>query len=364
MSKLFTIEMLPARHGDCLWIEYGEPTYVRRILIDGGPVSTFPFIEQRIAQVPMGERSLELVVLTHVDADHVEGLVRFFASNPVPLVVKRVWFNGWRQMEQAHGLLGAMQGEFLSALLVRRTPAAWDQDAKPWVVPDAGPLPTTPLDGRLTLTLLSPTVKKLDQMRAEWKSVMEKAGIKPGDLDAAWKKLGEQKKFLPTDGLLGNGPNLDELLEKLFLQDKAKPNGSSIAMLAEYGGKSILLLADAHPDAVASGIRRLCAARGIPRLRVEAVKVAHHGSKNNTSEELLGLIESPIYLVSTNGDQFQHPDEECIARIIRYGKPEKLYFNYETQFTKPWLSADAQSANGYAAVVRKDADLSLKLALL
>ena len=33
---MFTIEMLPAAHGDCLWIEYGSGQEVRRILIDGG----------------------------------------------------------------------------------------------------------------------------------------------------------------------------------------------------------------------------------------------------------------------------------------------------------------------------------------
>ena len=33
---MLRIEMLPAAHGDCLWIEYGSGTNVHRILIDGG----------------------------------------------------------------------------------------------------------------------------------------------------------------------------------------------------------------------------------------------------------------------------------------------------------------------------------------
>src|ERR1041384_7477072 len=141
-SPFFRIEMLPARHGDCLWVEYGKGTDVHRILIDGGPVSTFEFIDKRLQQMPPGDKSFDLVVLSHVDADHIEGLVRLFAENPLPFTVDHVWFNGWRQMKKAHGLLGALQGEFLSALLVERVPQAWDGDAQPWVVPSKGSLPT------------------------------------------------------------------------------------------------------------------------------------------------------------------------------------------------------------------------------
>lgn len=362
-SPFFRIEMLPARYGDCLWIEYGTGEDVYRLLIDGGPVSTFESIAKRLDAVPMGERSFELIVLTHVDADHVEGLVRLFAETPLPFAVDKVWFNGWRQMKKAHGLLGAMQGEFLSALLVRRAPRSWSQDAPPWVVPADGQLPTYSLPGGMKLTLLSPNPAKLDKMAAAWKSVIQKAGISPGDLEAAWKALAQQKKFLPKKGLLGAAPNLDALLKKQFLKDQAIPNGSSIAFLAEYEGKSALLLADAHPDLIASSVQRLCKQRGVDQLPVNAVKVAHHGSKHNTSVALLKLLQSPWYLISTNGDQFQHPDKECIARIVKFGGPKCFYFNYNSKYTKPWLSKDTCKRFGYEAVVRPEDAISLQVEL-
>jgi hypothetical protein len=31
---MLSVEMLPAQHGDCLWIEYGDPAKPRRILVD------------------------------------------------------------------------------------------------------------------------------------------------------------------------------------------------------------------------------------------------------------------------------------------------------------------------------------------
>ncbi len=33
--------MLPAGHGDCLWIEYGDPGRPQRVLIDGGPLHSY-----------------------------------------------------------------------------------------------------------------------------------------------------------------------------------------------------------------------------------------------------------------------------------------------------------------------------------
>jgi hypothetical protein len=361
-APFLSVELLPARHGDCIWIEYGRDD-VHRILIDGGPVDTFERIQKRLAKMPAGDKAFELIVLSHVDADHIEGLVRLFAESPLPFTVDEVWFNGWRQMNQAHGLLGALQGEFLSALLVERASGAWKADAPPWLVPNGGTLPTYTLEGGMKLTLLSPNPLKLDKMANAWKRTIQKEGFSPGDLKAAWKALAKRKKFLPKKGLLGTIPNLDALVKKQFLRDDATPNGSSIACLAEYEGKSILLLADAHPDLVASSIERLCQERGTQRLAVDAVKVAHHGSKHNTSVALLKLLESPRYLVSTNGDQFRHPDKECMARVLRFGKPSYLYFNYETKYTKPWLARAAQDKCKYKAVVRAAKDLTLRIDL-
>lgn len=361
-APFLSVELLPARHGDCIWIEYGRDD-VQRILIDGGPVDTFDRIQNRLAKTPAGDKAFELIVLSHVDADHIEGLVRLFAESPLPFTVDEVWFNGWRQMNQAHGLLGALQGEFLSALLVERASGAWNANSPPWLVPSSGTLPTRTLDGGMKLTFLSPNPAKLDKMAKAWKHAIQKEGFSPGDLKAAWKALAKRKKFLPKKGLLGTTPNLDALLKKQFLRDDATPNGSSIALLAEYEGKSILLLADAHPDLVASSIQRLCQERGTDRLRLDAVKVAHHGSKHNTSVALLKLLESPRYLVSTNGDQFRHPDKECIARVLKFGKPRQLYFNYESKHTKPWLTPAAQKRYGYEAVVRSIKDLSLTVDL-
>lgn len=349
------VEMLPALHGDCLLLEYGDAARTRRMLIDGGPIGAYRALEERLARLPAGERRFELIVLSHVDTDHVDGLVRLFANpKPWPFVVKDVWFNGWRHLERAHGLLGGRQGEYFSALLARRLDeGSWNGafDGGPVVVRENEPLPRCTLAGGMQLTLLSPTPAGLERMREAWRK--DVAGtIDPGDLDAAWERLAARKQYLPREGLLGSTPQLDALLARQSRPDGAAANGSSIAVLAEFGGKSCLLLADAHADVVAASLERLLAARGLERLRVDAVKVAHHGSKGNTTDALMRLVESRAFLFSTNGAIFRHPDREAVQRVIgRSDRTEPtLYFNYETDTNREWRSAPLQGRLKFGAV--------------
>ncbi len=153
------------------------------------------------------------------------------------------------------------------------------------------------------------------------------------------------------------------MLDSQFTKDRAAANGSSIAFLAEFEDKSALFLADAHPDLIHDSIARLCASRNVDRLRVDAVKVSHHGSRNNISEAMLRLIDSPRYLISSNGDRFEHPDEECVARIIEFGKPKALYFNYDTDFTRLWTTPKAQNKYGYTAHVRAEDEAAIRVSL-
>jgi len=368
-SEFLRIEMGKALHGDCLLIEWGRGNGKHRMLIDGGPIGAYETLESRIAALPPNERLFELMVLSHVDTDHIEGMVRLFAepADKWPFTVKDVWFNGWRHMDE-EDTLGGRQGEFFSALLQRRLQlGSWNGAFKgAVVVPASGPLPTISLDGGMKLTLLSPTRAKLDKMREAWRKDLKASGITPGDVDAAWKELGSQKRYLPDEGLLASSTSsIAEIMKRQFKADHAAANGASIAFMAEHSAGSCLFLADAHPDVVAASLTRLLAERGAIRLKVDAVKVAHHGSKNNTDKELVSLIDSPRYLFSTSGAQFKHPDEEVIARILAgtSGKPVTLYFNYLSEFNKKWQEPDLQKKHNYSAIYNEgDGPLVISIA--
>jgi beta-lactamase superfamily II metal-dependent hydrolase len=96
------------------------------------------------------------------------------------------------------------------------------------------------------------------------------------------------------------GLDIDLLAAEPFEADRAEPNGSSIAVLAEYNGGRLVLAADAHADGLVESRRSLAGSEG-GRLRCEAFKLTHHGNKHSVSKELLDQISCPRFLVSTNG---------------------------------------------------------------
>jgi hypothetical protein len=156
-----------------------------------------------------------------------------------------------------------------------------------------------------------------------------------------------------------------KLADSRFASDDGAPNGTSIAVLAEFGGVRALFTADAHAPFLVASIRALLQARGEKKLKLDAFKVSHHASQNNVSTELISLLDCPRYLVSTNGNHFNHPDREAVARLINYGgKNPQIYFNYETQYNKVWARKDLQERYGYSAHYPDAGKEGLKVFLL
>jgi beta-lactamase superfamily II metal-dependent hydrolase len=327
----FRIEMLPAAHGDALIVEWKDRRRVHRMLIDGGPRNTYPLLHKRISG--LRRRHLDLVVVTHIDSDHIEGVARLFQDRAaLRLGIGDVWFNGFRHLpEVPDDGLGAEQGEYVSALVDRgRLPWNAGVSGGPVALSPDGPLPVVELPGGPTLTFLSPGPEQLTALRRTWSSALRSAGMEPGDTEEALRRLRER----PGLGGLGG----DALGERGGL-DHSEANGSSIAFLLEHNGSSLLLTGDGHGPVLADGLRRLLAERGIDRLPVDAVKAPHHGSAANVTDDFLALVDSPRYLFSTNGAHHKHPDRAAVRRVLASGTgPVELVFNYRSATTEPWAT--------------------------
>jgi competence protein ComEC len=78
-------------------------------------------------------------------------------------------------------------------------------------------------------------------------------------------------------------------------------NNASVVLLVEVAGVRILLTGDAEPEAQAA------LARAVPGLRVDVLKVPHHGSRFQDIDWLLGL-DARVALVSVGEDNgYGHP---------------------------------------------------------
>jgi beta-lactamase superfamily II metal-dependent hydrolase len=362
---MFRIEMLPAQQGDALWIEYGSSDSVHRVLIDGGTPPTFQILKQRIEALPTDDRIFDLFIITHVDTDHIGGALKLLADPALGATFRDVWFNDWDDLPPCptRGPVdGAIMARVLEGLGIRRNGAF---GGGPAAVPDQGAL-TSPyrLPGGMVLTLLSPGIPQLVDLQCTWEKALRKAGL--GDpADPNMEKLNELARKKGVQ--IPRGLALSEvkaLADSPFVKDRARANGSTIAVLAEYDGRSCLLAGDAFPSVLGSSLERLRRARGGAPLSIDAFKLPHHGSRRNVSVELLGAVDCAIYLFSTDGSVFGHPDPEAIARVIRYGgSAPTLAFNYRSDQNQIWDDERLMEQFGYRVHYPQEGEMGLALDL-
>lgn len=329
-APAITVEVLPAGYGDCLLVNCPTEDGTWRLLVDTGPDETWPLLKARLAALPLdrqGKRHIDLVIISHIDHDHIGAARLLFSDTALNLSFGDVWFNARPQL----GTRGVAEGEGLAALL--GTAAAH----LPWNVAwGRGPV-VTPGEGEFkelagssnapTITLLSPTPERLQRLARTW------------DRELARLRRGEREPEPEAPAIRGPGfPDLELLAARETATDKAPANGSSIAMLLEHQGASVLLGADAFPTVLAAALRALGHHRRVSgALPLDAIKVSHHGSRANLTAELLQASVARHYIISTNNAVFGLPNDEALARIVLHGGPHPtIWFNYGTASNSRW----------------------------
>lgn len=86
-------------------------------------------------------------------------------------------------------------------------------------------------------------------------------------------------------------------------------NDASVVLLLDYAQVSILLPAD-----IDSTVEKEILSRE-PTLRIDILKVAHHGSKYSTSKEFLDNIQPREAIISVGINAYGHPAPETLARL-------------------------------------------------
>jgi hypothetical protein len=327
------------------------------MVVDGGRASAYPHLHKRLSGIAAEGGSLDLYVLTHIDADHIEGALSYLKAAQRPIEPKDVWYNGYRQMRS--GAIRSMrQGDDYSVLL---NALGWPHNRH--FQGGVAAIETAPdeLDvAGLRITMLSPDAAHLEALGKRWdKWRREQEANKGADAGQGMRRSRNKERREIPDPLV---------LENLIADsetDPELPNGTSIAFIAEWHGVRVLFGGDAHPDLLTSSIEPLSQAEG-GRFRVDLLKASHHGSGKNTSRQLIEKLDCRRIAISTNGNIHGHPDPEAIARFIHFG-PEghkELYFNYETERTLPWGAATVEQKYGYKAHYPNDTAGVMEIDLL
>lgn len=332
-----------AFHGDCILIKtfdmHGAPF---NILVDGGPSKTFQYtLNKELTDIGV----IHLLILTHIDSDHIGGLIRFFKSSlSNNIEIKKYWFNGPNLLRiSSSNKISYDEGKTLEELLLQK-----NEPKEKWrdqIFYTGDELELRP---GIHYQILSPTKDLLELLYTNWPAVT--------------KEIVRRSEDVPISG---NAPSqipkgdLEELAKRSFEPSKKVENdlanSSSIAFILKLPDTSILLLGDARAEIIERSLRGFGYSE-TNSVQVEYVKVSHHGSKNNTSCAMLDLINSQHFIISTNGGsgRTRHPDREVIARILYHSQRDQnsrrtICFNYplqKIQYKSGKLIEDADRRTG------------------
>lgn len=315
--KRFVTEffVLPAYHGDCILIKTFDPDNNEFIiLIDGGTSQTFKYsLKKELEDISY----INILILTHIDSDHIAGLIAFFNSTLINEIrIDEIWLNNPDMIEIDTGnLISVKQGDTLKTLISQKSPNSILRG----ISTEDGEIDKCGIN----FLILSPTPNILNTLYESWKSqspeslLQNNIGISSVNDDYT--------------------KSLVELSQIPFITDKGLNNdifnASSIAFMLKCPDVSILLLADARPEIIEESLIYYGFNEQKP-IVADYVKISHHGSLNNTSQAMLSLIKSDNFIISTNGGtaNHRHPSRETIGRIVhnsnRSDQKLNIYFNY------------------------------------
>lgn len=359
------IKMYPAGNGDAFLISAAGSN----VLVDGGYGQTFEeHISRDLRNIASKGESLDLLIVSHIDADHISGLIRFLTVNgssvaPQIVPIENIWHNSLRSLTtKTDARLQPSDREILDAIHRRGHPATAERDARGATeisarqgsslasLIHAGGYQWNGGNGTTSISIecmpvinllggqvrvIGPTQQRLDGLLKWWKGQLRQMGYRGPTgagavIDDAFEfmceHVGENTPPRPVVLSAGSRKNLDDVYEP----DLSITNGSSITTIIELGRVRILMLADAWAEDVVQALRVL-QSQGCS-MTFDAIKISHHGSLHNTSPELLQLVDAPRYVVSSNGMAHGHPDIEVLAAIVDRPAPfsRTLYFNYAT----------------------------------
>jgi hypothetical protein len=256
-------------------------------------------------------------MVSHIDEDHIAGMLQLTRKlreikddHGIPFLdIRRFWFNSFSALvgtlpepaqklaslaatdsvgllvelpgirhETAAVLSSVGQGEKLTAEIITLGLPLNERRGKPLTAPD-----TVMVNGA-KVTILGPLKSRLDGLQREW-AKQSKAAVKPADLAALFR-------------------------EDL---DMSIPNLSSLVALVEIDGKRILLTGDARGDDIVQGWK--AASGGLNPVTVDVLKLPHHGSDRDLTDDFVKLFPARHYVISADG-KYGNPDPSALRALV------------------------------------------------
>jgi glyoxylase-like metal-dependent hydrolase (beta-lactamase superfamily II) len=381
----FTLEVLEAKHGDALLLHYGTKKSPKLVVIDGGPQGVFdkslrPRLEQlRDKRTPGAPLPVRLLMVSHIDDDHIRGvldltdhLLEQQGNEALLCDITTLWHNSFDE------ILGNNEADAIPASLgpsvklasngELKFPANLFRDEGAAAIAANVPqgrrlrgnaealalLTNDPFDGlvhqrpkqkaldlgnRLKFRVVGPSQTRLEKLEKDWDK----------RLKALEKKKAAEAKALAAE-----------------FMDTSVYNLASIVVLAESGGKRILLTGDALADeTMLEGLRESGLLKEGGTLHVDILKMPHHGSVRNVTEEFLRTVTADHYIMSANG-KYDNPDLGTLKLFskVRGNAACTVHLTNAVPHAVKFFDTDLKTAGkNYKVNIRQDTVRSLRIDL-
>lgn len=369
------ITILPSDKGDCLLVESRDGV---NILADGGMQNSYEgHVRKFLGEWAAAGNELDLVYVSHVDQDHIAGVLQLLedtvtwrvhrhklgkgedTTEPIfkaPPKIARIWHNAFKRMMPDHAAaIGTMLAARASTLSSSTNPAAQklasayrnlansipeairvsrrigaDQLNIPLNAEFDGLLamvrPEKPViqlkpDGALDIRVLGPFQKDLEALQKYWKAWLEDAdnagSLRRLDDWLAGDGAGVGGSALSVDDDLGRRRKVTvpNLASLMLLLDEVQDDGRVV---------TVLMTGDGHHEDILEGLKHH---DRLPDdgLHVDVLKIQHHGSEHNLDRAFVKTVIADHYIFCGNGWD-ENPDLRVLEVLLesRLGADDQL----------------------------------------
>lgn len=351
------VKFLQASKGDCFIISFKDENNINRnILIDGGMEKTYyDSINNRdgdlgieIERIKKNNEKIDLLILTHIDNDHILGLLNWFRLDTEAYkMIGKVWFNSGRLIAETFKL-----------------PPNDDLNRKFKIFKNTETGVSEAIDFEKYLIDNQIWERKLIRRGMTFSELGVKIEILTPERKQLKRLLKEYKEKTGDDVYTsGHGKDWNDSLKSLIQnetpqetyrrQEYRAANCSSITFILTIHKRNFLFLADGNALKIANALKGNGYNKQNP-IPVEFVKISHHGSRNNTCKKLLEVIKTDNYIISTDSSGHGHPNKLTLARILNNNPNANFYFNYEHVKNGVISKQDFADYKFFKAFVKKD----------
>lgn len=301
----FEIDVLNVGNADAIILRYIDDIQQEHVvLIDAGNVGDGKKIINHINEYT-DKKSIDLAILTHPDDDHIGGffeivenvhIERFWIHDPAKnLTTTKLMleFQGGVYFEKSiHNLFESLTDA--KNLLREIDKKGIKRDVQPFAGISA-------MDMGIPLTVVGPSKDHYQKLLRGFRGI---------------DKLAESlvnRSIKNTQELIQKADEINQQFRIFKTNDYSKENNSSVVLLFEpTPGKKFLFCADAGPSSLK------LAMKDFKLENLKWLKVPHHGSKYNLTEELIDKLDPDFAFISCAADH-QYPDREIVGYLSTNG---------------------------------------------